>query len=173
MYDRGPGAHGRSFLVGGGLQGFTARNARDTTDVGGTWEARFGFGTRDILGFEAAYVGSTQELNALGLDRDAMLTSHGVEGNLRLNMSNTQVVPYIFTGAGWRRYSITNADINLSSIRDVDNVMEIPAGAGLTWRISSVIVDLRGVFRFAVGNDLMQSDDLHTLSVRGNVGWEF
>ena len=64
------------------------------------------FGSRSPIAIEAAYVGSAQGINALGLDTDALLVGQGAEGNLRLNLTTRRVQPYLFGGIGWTRYNL-------------------------------------------------------------------
>jgi opacity protein-like surface antigen len=180
-----PGTWGYMISVGGGVTGFRSGDARDfINDVGGTWTARLTLGTRLPVGFEAAYIGSAFGIDAVGLDSDAVLVGNGLEGlarlNLDLGMGNFQ--PYLVGGAAWRNYQITNADFNVSNVRDSDNVFELPVGVGLGYRFGSVMVDLRGTYRWAWGDNLIQpvpeagidstpSLDNWTADLR--LGWEF
>jgi hypothetical protein len=75
---------GMSLAVGGGLMNFFDQDTRDLTGPAGTWEARLTIGTRSPLAFEAAYVGSAQNVNALGLDNSAYLLGTSFEGDARL-----------------------------------------------------------------------------------------
>jgi hypothetical protein len=175
--DIGVGAY-----VGGGVIGFTEETARDLTNVGGSWEARLAFGTRFPVGIEAAYVGSAQDIEALGLDEDAILVGNGVEGLARVNIPIIDVVtPYAFGGIGWTRYSIANADFNTSNVQDNDNVGYIPLGAGVTYRVGRAAFDVRGQWKAAFNDDLIQegpgaeeeAGGLDQWGVTGRVGFEF
>lgn len=151
---------GLSASVGGGVVGFTDEDTRDFADVGGTWEARVAVGTRERVAFEAAYIGGAQGVDALGLDGDAVLLSTGIEGNVRLNLIEEQgFQPYLLAGVGWKRYDVTNADFNTSSLADDDNVVEIPLGVGIGYRYERVIVDVRGMFRPSANEDLIAVDE--------------
>ncbi|HVV50723.1 MAG TPA: hypothetical protein VHO06_13750, partial [Polyangia bacterium] len=137
------------------------------------------FGTRLPLAVEAAYVGSTQSIDALGLSTNARLMGNGVEGDLRLNFTDLRVQPYVFGGVGWTRYRIYNSAVNLSSITTSDDVGTIPLGVGLSLRPGRVfLIDLRGTYR-AVFDDTMfdrlttSSDPMQSWTASGRVGFEF
>jgi hypothetical protein len=169
---------GISINVGGGLAGFTAENVRDSTEVGGGWAADVVIGTRSPLAFEAGYTGTANAIDALGLDGDAVLLGSGVQGLARLNFTIDQPAqPYIIAGAGWKHYDLTREDFNTSSVREDDDVLEVPVGAGIAYHINQFVVDLRGVFRPAFDSDLLAGgqDDapLHNWQGRLNLGWEF
>jgi opacity protein-like surface antigen len=175
--DIGVGAY-----VGGGVIGFTEETARDLTNVGGSWEARLAFGTRFPVGIEAAYVGTAQDIEALGLDEDAILVGNGLEGLARINVPIIDMVtPYAFGGIGWTRYSLANSDFNTSNVQDNDNVGYVPLGAGVTYRVGRAAFDVRGQWKYAFNDDLIQEgpgaeeDDanLHQWGVTGRVGFEF
>jgi hypothetical protein len=171
--------YGMSASVGGGIVGFTDGDTTDFADVGGRWEARLAIGTRTPIGFEAAYTGGAQAIDALGLDTSAVLVGSGLEGLARLNLATRAWQPYVLAGAGWRRYDLTNADFNTSSVNDQDNVLEIPLGAGVAYRYKGLVVDLRAVFRAAIDSDLVKTPegannaDLHTWETSVRAGFEF
>ena len=174
---------GLSIAAGGGVEGFTNDSARRTTTDGGLWDVRATVGTRNFLAFEAHYIGSAQAIDALGLDRDAVLVSNGVQGNLRLNFRRERPVqPFLFAGVAWRRYDITNAATNLSDIENQDDVLEMPMGLGVAYRWRGLMLDARGEFRATTDNDLMPTlrlSDLgeraamHRYGVQASVGYEF
>lgn len=166
--------------VGGGVHGFTQSEARDLADVGGSWEGRVSIGTKFPVGVEAAYVGSAQDIDALGLDEDAILVGNGIEGAARVNVPIIeQVTPYALAGLGWTRYSLANEDFNTSNVQDSDNVGYVPLGAGVTYRVGRAAFDLRGKFSPAFNDDLVQEEDgqpeadLDTWNVSARVGFEF
>lgn len=166
--------------VGGGVMGFTDDEARDIADVGGAWDGRVAVGTKFPVGVEAAYVGSAQDIEALGLDEDAILVGNGVEGNARVNIPIIeQLTPYALGGLGWTNYSVVNEDFNTSNVQDNDNVGYIPLGAGVTYRIGRAAFDLRGMWRPAFNEDLVAEepgeDDtaLDSWGVNARLGFEF
>jgi len=175
--------YGVAFVLGGGVEGFTNDSLRSSTKDGGNWDARAIFGTRDWVGFEAAYIGSAQSIDALGLDGDALLVGNGVQGNLRLNLTRDQLVqPFAYAGAAWRHYTLQNQGFNTSDVRDQDDVLEIPMGVGLAYKYEGFMIDARGEFRAATGEDLMPSlsgldgdsrAEMHRWGVNANIGYAF
>jgi hypothetical protein len=176
--------------VGGGVIGFVDQDARDFTDPGGTWEARLTLGTRTPLAVEAAYVGSAQDIDALGVDTGAMLIGNAIEGDARLNLTTGAVQPYIFGGIGFTHYEVANTNRNTSSINDEEDMGHVPVGAGLGFQAAGLLIDVRGTFRAAFDDDLLdqpvqgdepdlipdQNDakaELDTWNVGARVGWEF
>lgn len=178
---------GMAVTIGGGAMGFLDGEARDLAGVGGAWEARLTVGTRTPLAFEAAYVGSAQGIDALGLDRSAVLLGSTVEGDLRLNFTTTFLQPYIFGGIGYTHYDVINEDFNTSSVNDSESMGEIPFGAGLGFQWRGLLFDVRGTMRAAFNDDLVNEPgteddplnendtqtDLDTWTAAARVGWEF
>jgi outer membrane protein OmpA-like peptidoglycan-associated protein len=178
---------GMAFTVGGGLVGFLDGEAREVGSLGGAWEARLTVGTRSPLAFEAAYVGSAQGMDALGLDQGAVLLGTAVEGDLRVNFTTAFVQPYLFGGIGFTRYDVVNEDFNTSSVNDSERMGHIPLGGGLGFQWGGFLFDVRGTVRAAFSDDLLDepaneddpldesdtSTDLDTWSVAGRMGWEF
>src|SRR3954467_977973 len=62
-----PSRLGIEAAVGGGAVGFIDNAVRNTVNTGGTWDARLTFGSRLPIAIEGAYVGSVQNIDALGL----------------------------------------------------------------------------------------------------------
>lgn len=179
-YKQGPASDaGIGFMVGGGLTNFTASGVRDATEMGGAWDARFVFGTRRVIGLEAAYVGSVNDINALGLSGDAKLIGTGVQGLARLNLSTTAFQPYLVGGAGWKHYAIANERFNASGIRNDDSIVEIPMGAGFAWHKNGFMFDARGIFNYALNSNMFPGTpgvdgpgDLHSWGARASLGFE-
>jgi hypothetical protein len=173
-------AVGAGILVGGGFQDFSRDNARSVTQGGGYWNARLIFGTRQFLGFEAAYVGSAQSISALGLSNDAVLVSNGAEGALRLNLPimarEALIEPFAFGGAGWSRFHIANSAVNTSSVATNDDVLQIPYGGGVAFGYRGFMADARFTYRSTFYNDLLRGaggGNLDNWSVGGQLGFEF
>ncbi len=171
---------GVSLTVGGGVFGFTDQAMRDTTAAGGMWDVRAAIGTHSPIAVEAAYIGTAQSINSVGLDSNAMLIGTGVEGIARVNLLPRQVVnPYFFGGAAWKRIDLTNTDTNTSDVEEVDNLIEIPVGVGLAYRMSGFILDGRAELRMATEEDLIRNDPdtedvrLHTWTAGAKLGYEF
>ena len=173
---------GMALSVGGGVAGFTDDTMTDLTDPGGAWDARLTIGSRLPVSLEAAYIGTAQSIDALGLDPDSTLVSNGVEGNLRLNIGRYNVQPFIFAGAGWQRYDLVNDSFNTSSVDDRDDVFSLPMGVGISGKYRGLLVDVRGTYREVWGNDLvvtptLSSDDddveLNNIAGTARIGFEF
>ncbi|HEY0715741.1 MAG TPA: OmpA family protein [Polyangia bacterium] len=170
-------------MVGGGVIGFLDEQARDLTDPGGNWEARLSVGTRLPVAVEAAYVGSAQNIQALGLDDDAVLVGSAAEAVARVNFTRQlRIQPYIFGGVGWQHYDLTNEDANTSGVREDDDLFTIPAGLGVSFRlVRGLVLDIRGTIRTAFDEELMdapfaatgQDANLHTWDAGARLGWEF
>ena len=144
------------------------------------------FGSRLPIAVEGAYVGSVQNIEALGLNTSALLVGNGVEGTLRVNLLRTRVQPYLFGGMGWTHYQVTNSATNTSSIRGSDDIGTVPLGAGLSARLGTAfIVDIRGTYRATFADDLLQaanattsgsnsnSNSMQSWNAAGRVGFEF
>lgn len=179
---------GMSVSVGGGVTSFLEDDTRAFTDTGGNWSARLAIGTRLPVTLELAYQGSLQDIDAMGLDRDAMLLGNGVEANIRLNASpRGSVQPYILAGVGWTRYRVTNDQYNTSNVEDEEDVLLLPVGAGVGFRWRGMLLDVRGVVRPALYDDLIifpdsmmvgdesiaSSSNLDNGSIEARLGWEF
>lgn len=149
---------GLQVMVGGGLTHSLDDETNDVTDLGGSWDARVAYGNRNLVGFEAAYVGTAQDIDALGVDGNATLLGNGAEADVRLNiLRSAPVNPYVFAGVGWTHYSITNTDVNTSSIDDSDEVLHIPAGVGVGIPLyRSMTLDLRGTVRGALDDEMFE-----------------
>jgi len=95
------------------------------------------------------------------------------------------IVLFLYGGLAWTRYDLTNSDVNLSDIRDEDDVLEIPLGIGIAGRYKGLMVDLRGEYRVATEEDLVPSilvdefadpdsaEDMHRYGVNATIGYEF
>jgi len=172
---------GMSVSVGGGVTDFVDQGMRDTTGVAGTWDVRYQVGTRTPLSFEAAYSGSAQSIDAIGLDSSAVLVGTTVEGAARINLlADNPLQPYAFAGAAWRRYTVSNADFNTSDVASSDDVLEVPVGVGLAYRYRSLIIDGRFDIRFSGAEDLVPSTEagvdhqaMNRYGINARIGYEF
>ena len=175
---------GYGLSLGGGVDGFVGDALRSFTNTGGSWNLRFTAGTRSYLALEASYIGSAQSINAIGLDNGAVLVGNGLQAALRVNFLRNYVVqPFIYGGAAWRNYSLSDTIVNTSDVLDSDDVFELPVGIGLAGYISGFMADVRAEYRAAWGNDLIPSianDDQGAIvgagdrwGVTANIGMEF
>jgi hypothetical protein len=177
---RGPGppsGYGAAVELGGGVMNFTGSAARAATSAGGAWNLRLAFGTRSIVGLEAAYVGSAQNITAVGLDPNATLLGNGAEAALRLNAplvyQSSLVEPFAFGGFGWTRYNVVNDNFNTSNIRERDDVMTVPVGAGIAASSHGFIFDARFTYHLLFNQDLIGNANLDNWMVSANIGSEF
>jgi hypothetical protein len=176
--DRPRSKVGVGILVGGGVLDFVDDSLQSSTETGGSWTARAVIGTRSFLAIEGAYVGSANEIDALGIDSDALLTSHGGEGLLRLNLAVGPVQPYIFGGAAWKRYSLISDTLATSSIRRSDEVIESPFGGGIAFFGDGVVFDARFDYRPAFDEEMFAATssgrvDLDHWTATARIGAEF
>jgi hypothetical protein len=167
--------------VGGGVTGFTRRDARDRFGTGGYWDARAVLGTDSFVGAELAYVGSAREISASGLTGNAALLGNGAEAVARANLplwaGALRVEPFLFGGVGWTYFNIVNSDTNASNIKDHANALTIPFGAGVGLAYAHFIVDARFTYRAVFDDKLVpttsnDSLDLQNWSGGLTVGYE-
>jgi len=172
-----PSGTGSTVMLGGGVMSFTGGAARSVAQGGGSWDLRLGWGSRRILGFEAAYIGSMNRLTASGLDPNAMLLGTGAEGALRLNIPvayrDSLIEPFGFAGLGWTRFDVVNDDFNASAVSEKDHVMTVPVGAGLAAAVRGFMVDARYTYRFVSREDLIGNTNLDNWIISANIGSEF
>lgn len=176
---------GMAIAVGGGVMNFIDSDTNDATDAGGMWSARLTYGTRSLIGVEAAYIGSAQDIDALGLDTSAVLLGTGGEAALKLGIPNIPyVMPYAVAGVGLTRYSLVNEDFNTSSVDSAETAVHFPLGVGVGFGAGGFLFDVRGMYRPATQDDLLDipedADDnengsfgLDTWSATASVGVEF
>lgn len=167
---------GMGFIIGGGYSDFVYGKTRQFTGPGGGFDARYILGTRSFIAGEAAYTGTLNSVDALGLDSKALLLSNGLEGALRVNFMTKAWQPYVTAGIGWKRYNVTNTDTNTSDIRGNEDAMTVPIGVGMSYRMSRVIADIRGTYKPSFFDNISVSDEdarLDTIAGTLNVGFEF
>jgi hypothetical protein len=180
--DRTPAPLGIQFMAGAGLVNQMDDETGDLTELGGTWDARVAFLNRNLIGFEAAYVGSIQTVNALGLDDNAQLMGNGLEANVRLNLLREGLLrPYVFAGVGWTHYNLTNTETADAAVEDDDDVLTIPGGVGVGLHVfRGITLDVRGSVRGAFGEEtfdpMQPADDemgMESWSTVAQLGFEF
>jgi hypothetical protein len=175
---RGPGA---AVAAGGGVSDFSRSAARDFIDLGGGWDLRGIFGTRSIVGVEAAYVGTANQIAVPG--DSATLFGNGLELSGRINLARNQgqrmgVQPYVLGGVAWKNYQISG-NLATADVSDSDNAFEVPVGGGIAyWFSNGVMLDGRFAYRFSFEDDLIQpvGDDSATLdnwAATARLGVEF
>jgi len=180
---------GVSTILGGGVTGFTDKAMRGTTsDVGALWDLRVTIGSHLPLALDISYLGSATNINGLPTGDKGRLIGTTVEGAVRYNVLPHFVwTPYVFAGAGWQRYDVTQTNVSLSDsgMNSEDNLLEFPMGAGMTYRMGGFVADLRGTFRATTDNNLVlktpptatpSTDDfapMHTWEASAALGYEF
>jgi len=175
---------GVGLAVGGGVGGFVGDTLTNDTGTAGSWDVRATLGTRQYIAGEVSYIGSAQSINAIGLSNNANLIGNGLQGALRINMlKHYYVQPFLYAGAAWRHYDLSNADFNVSDVADTSDVFELPVGIGFAGYYKGFMADVRGEYRGAWGDDLIPSNlanDNNTIfgemdrwGVTGSVGMEF
>lgn len=174
---------GVEVAVGGGVEDFTGEDMRDTTDPAGLWDIRAIVGTRSYIGFEAGYVGTASMVTAPLGGEDATLLGTTLEALARTNfLPDSDIQPYAFLGAAWRRYDVQGEEFTTSAsgMDDRDDLLLIPVGAGVGYRYMNVVADARFTFRLATGEDLVVQDEandefapMHTWGASARVGYEF
>jgi hypothetical protein len=170
---------GVGVLVGGGFQDFSNGTLRSMTGNGGYWNARAVVGTRQLVGFEAAYVGDARSIAGLGLSGDSRLMSNGLEGALRLNLPLAQgpslLEPFAFVGLGWAHYQVSGNNAATSDVASSDDVMTVPYGAGLELAYRGLMADARFTYRQTYYNNLLGAGggNLNNWGVGGLIGFEY
>jgi len=177
-----PSRIGIEAAVGLGAVGFINDGAQNVTGTGEQWDARMTFGSRSYVALEAAYVGSIQSIDALGLDAGARLLGNGAEGTLRINFTKARIQPYVFGGAGWTHYQLNNTPTINTDVKGSDDIGTVPLGGGISARLGKgFLLDVRGGYRYTYNEDLLnnamaatgQSASLQSWNVGGRVGFEF
>jgi hypothetical protein len=162
-----PDAVPRDWTVGLGLgvMKFSGGTADGAADIGASYDVRAGFRTHALVGVEAAYIGSSQSITALGLDPDAKIRSHGIEAVARLSLENVaaanlgpmRIEPFLFGGLAFQRFTLVDEGTNTSNVAAGDNVIAIPIGAGASGRWGRVDVDTRVTWRRTFDNDMFRT----------------
>lgn len=164
---------GWSASVGAGTFTYSSMSVRGMTGIPGTWDARFLVGTRRLFAGELAYIGGAQGISALGLDNSAVLLSNGVEGAVRLHAFRSNLQPYLSVGVAWKYLSIQNSRFNTSDVLNSDNLVEIPAAIGFSYRYRSLLTDLRLGYRAAFATKIIPNRNLSSWDMGLRVGYEF
>lgn len=174
--------------VGAGLTEFTGDTADGATDLGAAYDARVTWGANRFIGWEAAYVGSTQDVHALGVAPDASLLTNGAEVLGRVNLGEyvsadlgpVRIAPFAFVGAAYHRFELVDEGVNTSNIAGDDNVFAIPLGAGVFGSWGRLMLDARFTWRETIDEDLFRAPTGNSLdaslsnwNLTGRIGLEF
>jgi opacity protein-like surface antigen len=174
-----PHGPGVSLSVAGGVSAFSRSSARDFLDTGGAWDVRGVFGTRTLLGLEAAYVGTANGLDAPG-GFTRTLFGNGIEGVGRLNLLRNGLAfagglqPYLFGGLGWTHYHLSN-NISTAAIDNSDDTVQVPVGGGVSYYFANnhMMLDARFTYRFAFSDNLINGSSLDTMGLTARIGADF
>ncbi len=173
LYER----YGVAVSLGGGVEGFIQDSQRSATNDGGVWNLRVAVGTRSPLAIEAAYIGSAQSINSLGLESDALLVGNGAQAAARINLNDKLVQPFLYGGLAWKRYSLASTATATSDLIDDDDVLEVPLGIGIASKYDGLLIDLRGEYRFSTQNDMFDvtapDERMDRYGVNASVGYAF
>ncbi|MBI2893415.1 MAG: hypothetical protein HYY06_07670 [Deltaproteobacteria bacterium] len=169
---------GAAIQIGGGVSDFTNDRMRDRTEPAGSWQVRAVIGTRSVIAGELAYVGTAQDITALGLDRDTTLVRNGLEAAVRFNLPIVRdewtLEPFAFVGIGWARYDLINDDFNTSDVRENDDVGVVPLGGGFSVSYQNFMVDTRLTYRPTFDEDLLRGGGgSDNWAVTGALGYQF
>jgi hypothetical protein len=168
---------GVEFLAGGGYSNFVGSAARSSTGGAGTWDFRLVVGSRLPVGFEAAYVGSAQDLNVTGFNSGAYLLGNGAEGAVRFALPITRnqwfFAPFVTAGLGWNYYSLQSTGVNSALYVNHDSNLTIPVAAGVQAVYQGFTMQVRGTYRATTDSNLFGNTDLSTWGVTASLGFEF
>lgn len=173
---------GLGLSVGGGVDDFASSALRNTTNTGGSWNARLTLGTHSYVAGELSYIGSAQTIQRLGLASNTELVGNGAQAVLRLNGTiHYMFQPFIFGGAAWRHYSLNTSSTNLSDVSSSNDAFEVPLGLGAAAYFEGLMIDVRGEYRFGWTNNPIIPESATSASnpaadrwgVTGNIGYSF
>ena len=166
---------GTALQIGGGVSDFVQEEVGGVSDIAGAWNVRAIVGTRSFVSGEVGYVGGAQSMDALGLHGRASLLRSGLEANLRLNVPITNgpwmIEPYAFGGVGWSRYDLLYEGSNTSSIRDNDDVFNVPVGGGFSIAYKQFTLDARYAFYPTFDDELLETPTGSTDTSAGLDNW--
>ena len=146
-----------SLLIGGGLSNFVGDLANESTHPGGAWEATLVFGGRQHLALEVSYNGSVNTVEAVGLSGNALLIGTTAQTAFRANLNTGDVQPYAIAGFGWTHYALAGEAVNVSGIRNDDNVLIVPVGGGLSVHMGQLVLDMRAFYRHAFSSNMFDT----------------
>lgn len=165
---------GVAFETGGGVGGFVDDRMSESTSVQGRYTGRVVVGTRSHFAGEAAYVGSAQRVNTLGISPNSMLYGNGAEGAFRFNVLTGMWQPYATAGLGWTHYNLNDsAVLSTSDVQASGDVITFPVGLGMAWRMNGLIFDSRLSFHPAAGSNIVRGGNLSTWDLQARGGFEF
>ena len=117
-----------------------------------------------------------------GLDDDALMFSNGVETNGRFQLplysGELQLTPFLFSGLGYQRLTVTNSDYNSSIVKSETNALVMPMGAGFSATYKHFIGEARFTYRRMIDDDAIKAPgakdavDLQNWAAGITIGYE-
>jgi hypothetical protein len=172
-----------AITTGAGVTNYFGKGQQADLSPGAGWDARVTVGTRSILGFEMAYVGSVNEVKVPGTN--GQLTGNGFDADVRVNVLPYRISPYVFGGVGYNHMGVfTNGNPEVSNLmKTSDNQFVVPAGAGVSaYFLKHATVDLRGTYRFIDSDSMFpmnatnadnKGEKLHQWTAAAHIGYQF
>jgi hypothetical protein len=168
-----------SLTSGAGVADYFGRALTAHTDTGASWDARATFGAHSIIALEAGYIGSVNQID-VSSGQVGHVNSNGLDGTLRLQLP-FKVQPYVFGGVGWNHMTVDNgnANPNITSqfVRETDDQVTIPAGAGFGYVGRHATFDVRGTYRLIPDNNITVMSNggsgLHQWIAQARIGYVF
>lgn len=185
-----PSGVGMALMIGGGsATALAGPDGADAAGTGGSWLARWVWGTRAVLAGELQYVGQAVPVNEGVTDApgDATLLTNGGQVDLRLQApipvgSRGAVAPFLLGGFALLGHDVVGDDGGIDDGTSAGDRLtaHIPVGAGLALMTGGFIADARVAYRPTVGGDSPVFDDrtrfddaVNGFGVTGSVGFEF
>jgi hypothetical protein len=137
---------GLTFLVGGGVEGYT-NGLRDQIDPGLGYGVTVAIKPTNVLGIELGYTGAISNFSDRVLATNTSgpdIVRNGAQAAVTLGLTATPVQPYIMGGVGLSRY---NVRAFAPGFQD-DTVGNVPVGAGLRLHMGSFTADARVNYNF-------------------------
>ena len=145
---------GVTFLVGGGVEGYTGDLA-PTVRPGVTWGVSAAIKPTKVLGLELGYSGAANNISASYAPSEVGVSGpdivrNGASALATIGLSASAVQPYILGGIGYNHYTVrAGQDVGFKDANNGD----IPLGAGLRTHLGNFTADLRGDYHFAFNQD--------------------
>ncbi|RKH66058.1 outer membrane beta-barrel protein [Corallococcus llansteffanensis] len=144
---RSTNTRGLSFLVGGGVEGYTDA-LRSQIDPGLSYGVTLGLKPTNVVGLELGYTGAVSEFNSGGVlatNADGPdIVRNGAQAAVTVGLTATRLQPYVLGGVGISRYNVRAIAPGFSD----DTVGNVPVGAGLRLNLGGFTADARVAYNF-------------------------
>jgi opacity protein-like surface antigen len=173
-----------AITTGAGATNYFGSAFTPNSEPGAAWDARLTFGSRSIFGFEAAYVGSINQISVPNQTQQGHLNSNGFDTDLRIGLPY-RVQPYMFGGVGYAHLHMDNANGAPSIVNTMNNDVDqftVPAGGGMAFYFAKhATLDLRGTYKWYPDNRLMVDQttggltgaSIHSWTAQARLGYAF